>query len=151
MIDRERLRLGRLRFPLGVRFSPVISTSESEEEEGSCERMRVRSLRCCHSGTLVLFSRFARLFLFRLRGDEPLSLSLESSCLVGLGFVASKAHIEAHIFMKRRCLRTFRYLVELLPCLGCTVPVLHKMFIFVLDRGRALRTSLRARRWFRCQ
>lgn len=65
VIDRERLRLGRLRFPLGVRLSPVISTSESEEE-GSCERIRLRSLRFCHSGTLVFFSRFVRLFLFRL-------------------------------------------------------------------------------------
>ena len=91
-MDRERLRLGRLRFPLGVRFSPVISMSESESEEGSCERMRLRSLRCCHGGMVVLFSRFARLFLFRLWGDEPLSLSLESSRLISLGFVASNAY-----------------------------------------------------------
>ena len=96
-MDRERLRLGRLRLPLGVRLSPVISTSESESEEGSCERMRLRSLRFCHSGTLVLFSCFARLFLFRLWGDEPLSLSLESSRLVGLGFVVPNAYFNKRI------------------------------------------------------
>jgi len=77
VIDRKRLQLGRLRFPLGVRLSPVISISESESE-GSCEGIRAKSVRCCHSGMLVLFLRFARLFLFRLRDDEPLSLSLES-------------------------------------------------------------------------
>jgi len=116
-MDRERLRSRRLRFPLGVLSTLLVSsTSDSEDEEKVCES---RSLRFCHRGTLALFSCFVRLFLF-LRGDELLSLSLESShSTTGLGLVASKSydfqHIRIHFTHKSR---TFIHLLKLLPSLG---------------------------------
>jgi hypothetical protein len=86
-MDRERLRSRRLRFPLGVLSTLLVTSTSDSDEETVCES---RSLRFCHSGTLAFFSRFVRLFL-RLRGDELLSLSLESSHFTaGLGLVASE-------------------------------------------------------------